>query len=145
MCCLTFFLLRFKGRIRISMVLFSRNWRLSAMGRNGNLLFSSSSFQILDEFCNVKFCIDASQPDVGSWLKYIRFAGSYDQHNLVACQINDQVCFKDFLVLFKNTKVYPWSLKNKNITVSCSRLLWPGCVDLAEATTETQDTELRHF
>lgn len=75
------------------------------MGRNGNLLFSSSSFQILDEFCNVKFCIDASQPDVGSWLKYIRFAGSYDQHNLVACQINDQVCFKDFLVFFKNTKV----------------------------------------
>ncbi|ERE92430.1 MDS1 and EVI1 complex locus protein EVI1-like protein [Cricetulus griseus] len=64
------------------------------MGRYGNLLFSSSSFQILDEFCNVKFCIDASQPDVGSWLKYIRFAGCYDQHNLVACQINDQIFYR---------------------------------------------------
>uniref|UniRef100_A0A8I6AT27 MDS1 and EVI1 complex locus n=1 Tax=Rattus norvegicus TaxID=10116 RepID=A0A8I6AT27_RAT len=50
--------------------------------------------QILDEFCNVKFCIDASQPDVGSWLKYIRFAGCYDQHNLVACQINDQIFYR---------------------------------------------------
>eukprot|EP00073_Rattus_norvegicus_P034652 XP_008759133.1 PREDICTED: MDS1 and EVI1 complex locus protein EVI1 isoform X8 [Rattus norvegicus] len=49
---------------------------------------------ILDEFCNVKFCIDASQPDVGSWLKYIRFAGCYDQHNLVACQINDQIFYR---------------------------------------------------
>lgn len=42
----------------------------------------------------MKFCIDASQPDVGSWLKYIRFAGCYDQHNLVACQINDQIFYR---------------------------------------------------
>uniref|UniRef100_A0A8C6GPC7 MDS1 and EVI1 complex locus n=1 Tax=Mus spicilegus TaxID=10103 RepID=A0A8C6GPC7_MUSSI len=55
---------------------------------------SSKEAQILDEFCNVKFCIDASQPDVGSWLKYIRFAGCYDQHNLVACQINDQIFYR---------------------------------------------------
>ncbi|XP_069848036.1 histone-lysine N-methyltransferase MECOM isoform X9 [Dipodomys merriami] len=54
----------------------------------------SYGWEILDEFCNVKFCIDASQPDVGSWLKYIRFAGCYDQHNLVACQINDQIFYR---------------------------------------------------
>lgn len=29
--------------------------------------------------------------------------------------------------------------------MSCNRLLWAGCVDTAEANTETQDTELRHF
>uniref|UniRef100_A0A674GAF9 MDS1 and EVI1 complex locus n=1 Tax=Taeniopygia guttata TaxID=59729 RepID=A0A674GAF9_TAEGU len=55
---------------------------------------SYSSFQILDEFCNVKFCIDASQPDVGNWLKYIKFAGCYNQHNLVACQISDQIFYR---------------------------------------------------
>lgn len=60
--------------------------------QRSNLKDPSYGWEILDEFCNVKFCIDASQPDVGSWLKYIRFAGCYDQHNLVACQINDQVC-----------------------------------------------------
>ncbi|XP_055966720.1 histone-lysine N-methyltransferase MECOM isoform X4 [Sorex fumeus] len=54
----------------------------------------SYGWEILDEFCNVKFCIDASQPDIGNWLKYIRFAGCYDQHNLVACQINDQVFYR---------------------------------------------------
>ncbi|MGH0159992.1 UNVERIFIED_CONTAM: hypothetical protein FKN15_061830 [Acipenser sinensis] len=47
--------------------------------------------KILDEFGNVKFCIDASQSDIGSWLKHIQFAQCYDQHNLVACQINEQV------------------------------------------------------
>uniref|UniRef100_A0A8B9N305 MDS1 and EVI1 complex locus n=1 Tax=Accipiter nisus TaxID=211598 RepID=A0A8B9N305_9AVES len=50
--------------------------------------------KILDEFCNVKFCIDASQPDVGNWLKYIKFAGCYNQHNLVACQISDQIFYR---------------------------------------------------
>uniref|UniRef100_A0A452T5V4 MDS1 and EVI1 complex locus n=1 Tax=Ursus maritimus TaxID=29073 RepID=A0A452T5V4_URSMA len=74
----------------------------------------SSAF-ILDEFCNVKFCIDASQPDVGSWLKYIRFAGCYDQHNLVACQINDQIFYRvvadiapgEELLLFMKSEDYP--------------------------------------
>lgn len=42
----------------------------------------------------MKFCIDASQPDVGNWLKYIKFAGCYDQHNLVACQISDQIFYR---------------------------------------------------
>ncbi|KAK2090628.1 hypothetical protein P7K49_031885 [Saguinus oedipus] len=71
--------------------------------------------KILDEFCNVKFCIDASQPDVGSWLKYIRFAGCYDQHNLVACQINDQIFYRvvadiapgEELLLFMKSEDYP--------------------------------------
>uniref|UniRef100_A0A5F8HCC1 MDS1 and EVI1 complex locus n=1 Tax=Monodelphis domestica TaxID=13616 RepID=A0A5F8HCC1_MONDO len=34
------------------------------------------------------------QPDVGSWLKYVKFAGCYEQHNLVACQINDQIFYR---------------------------------------------------
>uniref|UniRef100_A0A8C5K7L1 MDS1 and EVI1 complex locus n=1 Tax=Jaculus jaculus TaxID=51337 RepID=A0A8C5K7L1_JACJA len=71
--------------------------------------------KILDEFCNVKFCIDASQSDVGSWLKYIRFAGCYDQHNLVACQINDQIFYRvvtdiapgEELLLLMKTEDYP--------------------------------------
>ncbi|XP_072111194.1 histone-lysine N-methyltransferase MECOM isoform X2 [Mobula birostris] len=50
-------------------------------------------WEVLDELGNVKFCIDASQPDIGSWLKYIRFGRSYD-HNLVACQINDQIFYR---------------------------------------------------
>ncbi|XP_040610489.1 histone-lysine N-methyltransferase MECOM isoform X8 [Mesocricetus auratus] len=62
--------------------------------QRSDLKDSSYGWEILDEFCNVKFCIDASQPDVGSWLKYIRFAGCYDQHNLVACQINDQIFYR---------------------------------------------------
>ncbi|XP_030071993.1 histone-lysine N-methyltransferase MECOM isoform X2 [Microcaecilia unicolor] len=59
----------------------------------------SYGWEILDEFCNVKFCIDASQPDVGSWLKYIKFAGFYHQHNLVACQINDQIFYRVVAVI----------------------------------------------
>ncbi|XP_066565788.1 MDS1 and EVI1 complex locus protein EVI1 isoform X4 [Amia ocellicauda] len=51
-------------------------------------------WEISDEFGNVKFCVDASEPDIGSWLKYIQFAQLYDQHNLVACQINDQIFYK---------------------------------------------------
>ncbi|XP_032887890.1 histone-lysine N-methyltransferase MECOM isoform X8 [Amblyraja radiata] len=53
----------------------------------------SQGWEVLDELGNVKFCIDASQPDIGSWLKYIRFGRSYD-HNLVACQINDQIFYR---------------------------------------------------
>ncbi|XP_060027910.1 histone-lysine N-methyltransferase MECOM isoform X9 [Erinaceus europaeus] len=75
----------------------------------------SYGWEILDEFCNVKFCIDASQPDVGSWLKHIRFAGCYDQHNLVACQINDQIFYRvvtdiapgEELLLFMKSEDYP--------------------------------------
>lgn len=82
--------------------------------------------QILDEFCNVKFCIDASQADVGSWLKYIRFAGCQDQHNLVACQVDDQVCAQGFLVFLWEH----WSsseARGIKATVSCSSPSWLAC------------------
>ncbi|XP_040842325.1 histone-lysine N-methyltransferase MECOM isoform X4 [Ochotona curzoniae] len=62
--------------------------------QRSNLKDPSYGWEILDEFCNVKFCIDASQADVGSWLKYIRFAGCQDQHNLVACQVDDQIFYR---------------------------------------------------
>ncbi|KAM9189664.1 histone-lysine N-methyltransferase MECOM isoform 6-T6 [Dugong dugon] len=83
--------------------------------QRSNLKDPSYGWEILDEFCNVKFYIDASQPDVGSWLKYIRFAGCYDQHNLVACQINDQIFYRvvtdiapgEELLLFMKSEDYP--------------------------------------
>ncbi|KAM5274947.1 histone-lysine N-methyltransferase MECOM isoform 20-T28 [Hipposideros larvatus] len=83
--------------------------------QRSNLKDPSYGWEILDEFCNVKFCIDASEPDVGSWLKYIRFAGCYDQHNLVACQINDQIFYRvvadiapgEELLLFMKSEDYP--------------------------------------
>ncbi|XP_027628348.1 MDS1 and EVI1 complex locus protein isoform X9 [Tupaia chinensis] len=83
--------------------------------QESNLKDPNYGWEILDEFCNVKFCIDASQPDVGSWLKYIRFAGCYDQHNLVACQINDQIFYRvvadiapgEELLLFMKSEDYP--------------------------------------
>ncbi|XP_074924512.1 histone-lysine N-methyltransferase MECOM isoform X7 [Chelonoidis abingdonii] len=62
--------------------------------QQSNLKDPIYGWEILDEFCNVKFCIDASQPDVGNWLKYIKFAGCYNQHNLVACQISDQIFYR---------------------------------------------------
>ncbi|KAM9126955.1 histone-lysine N-methyltransferase MECOM isoform 5-T6 [Pangshura tecta] len=62
--------------------------------QQSNLKDPNYGWEILDEFCNVKFCIDASQPDVGNWLKYIKFAGCYNQHNLVACQISDQIFYR---------------------------------------------------
>ncbi|XP_054436364.1 histone-lysine N-methyltransferase MECOM isoform X4 [Pteronotus mesoamericanus] len=83
--------------------------------QRSNLKDPTYGWEILDEFCNVKFCIDASEPDVGSWLKYIRFAGCYDQHNLVACQINDQIFYRvvadiapgEELLLFMKSEDYP--------------------------------------
>ncbi|XP_051839096.1 histone-lysine N-methyltransferase MECOM isoform X1 [Antechinus flavipes] len=62
--------------------------------QSADLKDPSYGWEILDEFCNVKYYIDASQPDVGSWLKYVKFAGCYEQHNLVACQINDQIFYR---------------------------------------------------
>ncbi|XP_036350835.2 histone-lysine N-methyltransferase MECOM isoform X9 [Ochotona princeps] len=83
--------------------------------QRSNLKDPSYGWEILDEFCNVKFCIDASQADVGSWLKYIRFAGCQDQHNLVACQIDDQIFYRavveiapgEELLLFMKSEDYP--------------------------------------
>lgn len=54
-------------------------------------LYLSLSPQILDGSGHVKYCVDASKPDIGSWLKYIQFAPTAKQHNLTACQIDDQV------------------------------------------------------
>lgn len=63
----------------------------------------------------MKFCIDASQPDVGNWLKYIKFAGCYNQHNLVACQISDQVRGVHFLdLIFKELSGVNGKKNNSN-------------------------------
>uniref|UniRef100_A0ABM5G3P6 Histone-lysine N-methyltransferase MECOM isoform X9 n=1 Tax=Pogona vitticeps TaxID=103695 RepID=A0ABM5G3P6_9SAUR len=74
----------------------------------------SNGWEILDEYYNVKFCIDASQPDVGNWLKYIRFASYCNEPNLVACQISDQIYYRvvrdieagEELLLFMKTDEY---------------------------------------
>ncbi|KAK9401289.1 histone-lysine N-methyltransferase MECOM 1 [Crotalus adamanteus] len=77
-------------------------------------MLGSELDKILDEHYNVKFCVDASQPDVGNWLKYIKFAGCYYQPNLVACQISDQIYYRvvrnieagEELLLFMKTDNY---------------------------------------
>ncbi|XP_053166461.1 histone-lysine N-methyltransferase MECOM isoform X12 [Hemicordylus capensis] len=83
----------------------------------------SHGWEILDEYYNVKFCTDASQPDVGNWLKYIRFAGCYNQPNLVACQISDQIYYRavrdiepgEELLLFMKTEDYPHDIMAPDI------------------------------
>ncbi|XP_029964251.1 histone-lysine N-methyltransferase MECOM isoform X4 [Salarias fasciatus] len=54
----------------------------------------TQGWEILDGSGHVKFCVDASRPDIGSWLKHIQFAPAATQHNLTACQINDQIFYK---------------------------------------------------
>ncbi|KAJ8397279.1 hypothetical protein AAFF_G00441130 [Aldrovandia affinis] len=49
---------------------------------------------VLDELGHVKFCSDASQPDIGSWLKHVQFAPLAQQHNLTACQREDQILYR---------------------------------------------------
>uniref|UniRef100_A0A8C7L4V7 MDS1 and EVI1 complex locus n=1 Tax=Oncorhynchus kisutch TaxID=8019 RepID=A0A8C7L4V7_ONCKI len=51
-------------------------------------------FFILDGSGHVKFCVDASEPDIGSWLKHIQFAPTALQHNLTPCQIDDQIFYR---------------------------------------------------
>ncbi|XP_061637364.1 histone-lysine N-methyltransferase MECOM isoform X3 [Phyllopteryx taeniolatus] len=51
-------------------------------------------WQILDGSGHVKYCVDASKPDIRSWLKYIQFAPTAKQHNLTACQVDDQIYYK---------------------------------------------------
>ncbi|XP_007573651.1 MDS1 and EVI1 complex locus protein EVI1 isoform X2 [Poecilia formosa] len=51
-------------------------------------------WEILDGSGHVKFCLDASKPDAGSWLKHIQFAPAATQHNLRACQIDEQIFYK---------------------------------------------------
>uniref|UniRef100_A0A673XW46 MDS1 and EVI1 complex locus n=1 Tax=Salmo trutta TaxID=8032 RepID=A0A673XW46_SALTR len=54
----------------------------------------STSLQILDGSGHVKFCVDASEPDIGSWLKHIQFSPTAHQHNLTPCQIDDQIFYR---------------------------------------------------
>lgn len=49
---------------------------------------------ILDGLGHVKFCVDASQPEIGSWLKHVQFAPVPQQPNLNACQIDDQIFYR---------------------------------------------------
>uniref|UniRef100_A0A671XUW8 MDS1 and EVI1 complex locus n=1 Tax=Sparus aurata TaxID=8175 RepID=A0A671XUW8_SPAAU len=56
--------------------------------------FGGGGGGILDGSGHVKFCVDASKPDIGSWLKHIQFAPAAKQHNLTACQIDDQIFYK---------------------------------------------------
>ncbi|KAM6933525.1 histone-lysine N-methyltransferase MECOM isoform 2-T2 [Xenentodon cancila] len=54
----------------------------------------TQGWEILDGSGHVKFCVDASKPDIGSWLKHIQFAPTATQHNLTACQIDEQIFYK---------------------------------------------------
>nr|XP_054599392.1 histone-lysine N-methyltransferase MECOM isoform X4 [Nothobranchius furzeri] len=54
----------------------------------------NQGWEILDGSGHVKFCVDASKPDTGSWLKHVQFATGATQHNLTACQIDDQIFYK---------------------------------------------------
>ncbi|XP_040039937.2 MDS1 and EVI1 complex locus protein EVI1 isoform X8 [Gasterosteus aculeatus] len=54
----------------------------------------TQGWEILDRSGHVKFCVDASKPDIGSWLKHIQFAPAAKQHNLTVCQIGDQIFYK---------------------------------------------------
>ncbi|XP_039615536.1 histone-lysine N-methyltransferase MECOM isoform X4 [Polypterus senegalus] len=119
--------------------------QLSAL-KNSNL-----GWEILDEFGNVKFCIDGSQPDIGSWLKYVQFAQCYDQHNLVACQINDQIFYKatrdikpgEELLLFMKGEDYSYEAMAPDIHEE-RQYRCEECDQLCESKTELQDHQKYH-
>ncbi|XP_061575126.1 histone-lysine N-methyltransferase MECOM isoform X5 [Cololabis saira] len=75
----------------------------------------TQGWEILDGSGHVKFCVDASKPDIGSWLKHIQFAPTATQHNLTACQIDEQIFYKvtreifpsEELLLFMKAEEYP--------------------------------------
>ncbi|XP_060736735.1 histone-lysine N-methyltransferase PRDM16 isoform X5 [Tachysurus vachellii] len=51
--------------------------------------------KVVDHMGNVKFCLDEALEASGSWLKYVRAAPSYEEHNLAVCQISeDQIYYK---------------------------------------------------
>ncbi|XP_036817524.1 histone-lysine N-methyltransferase MECOM isoform X13 [Oncorhynchus mykiss] len=54
----------------------------------------TQGWEILDGSGHVKFCVDASEPDIGSWLKHIQFSPTAHQHNLTPCQIDDQIFYR---------------------------------------------------
>ncbi|KAJ8256894.1 hypothetical protein COCON_G00190460 [Conger conger] len=57
-------------------------------------LSSDRLITVLDELGHVKFCSSASQPDIRSWLKHVQFAPLAHQHNLAACQREDQISYR---------------------------------------------------
>ncbi|XP_068137069.1 histone-lysine N-methyltransferase MECOM isoform X2 [Hyperolius riggenbachi] len=84
-------------------------------------------WEILDDDGSVKFFVDASQADVGNWLKFIRFAGYYHQHNLVAYQLNDQIFYRvvadiepgEELLLFMKSEHYTHATMAPDIHEEC--------------------------
>uniref|UniRef100_A0A8C5HVT1 C2H2-type domain-containing protein n=1 Tax=Gouania willdenowi TaxID=441366 RepID=A0A8C5HVT1_GOUWI len=72
---------------------------------------------------HVKFCVDASRPDSGSWLKYIHFSPATQEHNLTACQINDQIFYKvtreifpsEELLLYMKAEEFPCNIMAPDI------------------------------
>ncbi|KAG2463335.1 MECOM protein, partial [Polypterus senegalus] len=118
---------------------------------SGHLKGHQRKVRILDEFGNVKFCIDGSQPDIGSWLKYVQFAQCYDQHNLVACQINDQIFYKatrdikpgEELLLFMKGEDYSYEAMAPDIHEE-RQYRCEECDQLCESKTELQDHQKYH-
>ncbi|CAL8333471.1 unnamed protein product [Boreogadus saida] len=71
-----------------------RRFRAETAGKRQSLCTAqygwASRIIISDGPGHVKLCVDASKPDTGSWLKHIQFAPVNKQHNLTACQLDDQ-------------------------------------------------------
>ncbi|KAI8478063.1 hypothetical protein Bbelb_442040 [Branchiostoma belcheri] len=73
------------------------------------------AWEIVDEFGKVKFIVDASEPGTGNWMKYIRSARNYNEQNMVALQINDQMYYKvvkdvemgEELMVYMKDAMYP--------------------------------------
>ncbi|XP_028319742.1 MDS1 and EVI1 complex locus protein isoform X3 [Gouania willdenowi] len=83
----------------------------------------TKGWEILDRSGHVKFCVDASRPDSGSWLKYIHFSPATQEHNLTACQINDQIFYKvtreifpsEELLLYMKAEEFPCNIMAPDI------------------------------
>ncbi|TSL97311.1 PR domain zinc finger protein 16 [Bagarius yarrelli] len=45
--------------------------------------------KVVDDMGNVKFCLDEALEASGSWLKYVRTAPPYEEHNLAVFQISE--------------------------------------------------------
>uniref|UniRef100_A0A3P8UQK5 MDS1 and EVI1 complex locus n=1 Tax=Cynoglossus semilaevis TaxID=244447 RepID=A0A3P8UQK5_CYNSE len=53
----------------------------------------SQGWEILDGSGHVKYCVDASDPDLRSWLKHVQFAPEAGQHNVTSCQEDGQIFY----------------------------------------------------
>ncbi|KAJ8280548.1 hypothetical protein GJAV_G00056130 [Gymnothorax javanicus] len=60
----------------------------------GTLREQTHAWEVRDELGHVKFCSNASQPDIRSWLKHVQFAPLAHQHNLAACQREGQILYR---------------------------------------------------